>query len=110
MPLHDASVDVVISNCVVSLAADKPAGFAEIVRVLRPEGRIGITDSVAEDHLTAQQRADRGSYVGCIAGALSFAEFRSGLEQVGLVDVSVTPTHAVAEEMHSAIIRARRPG
>ena len=69
----------------------------------------GITDIVAEDHLTEAERAERGSYVGCIAGALSMSQFRDGLEAVGLADVSVTPTHAVAEEMHSAIVRATRP-
>jgi arsenite methyltransferase len=109
IPLPDASVQVVISNCVVNLAADKMAVFTEIARVLRPGGRIGITDIVAEDQLSEAQRAERGSYVGCIAGALSMAEFRAGLESVGLVDVELRPTHAVAEQMHSAIIRARKP-
>ena len=109
IPLRDASVDVVISNCVVNLAADKSAVFAEIARVLRPGGRIGITDIVAEDQLTPAQRAERGDYVGCIAGALSISEFREGLEAVGLTDVAVEPTHAVADEMHSAIIRATKP-
>jgi arsenite methyltransferase len=109
IPLPDASVDVVISNCVVNLAADKHAVFAEVARVLRPGGRIGISDIVAEDHLSAEQRAERGSYVGCIAGALSFSEFREGLQAVGLADVAVEPTHAVADEMHSAIIRATKP-
>ena len=83
IPLPAASVDVVISNCVVNLAADKPAVFREIARVLRPGGRIGISDIVAEDRLTPQQRAERGSYVGCIAGALSFAEFEAGLRASG---------------------------
>jgi ubiquinone/menaquinone biosynthesis C-methylase UbiE len=109
IPLPDASVDVVISNCVVNLAADKAAVFREIARVLRPGGRIGITDIVAEDQLSPEQRAERGSYVGCIAGALSISEFRSGLEEVGLSDVVVEPTHSVAEEMHSAIVRANKP-
>ena len=109
IPLPDASVDVVISNCVVNLAADKSAVFAEVARVLRPGGRIGITDIVAEDQLTNEQRAERGSYVGCIAGALSISEFKAGLEEVGLIDVSVEPTHSVAEEMHSAIVRANKP-
>ncbi len=108
IPLPNASVDVVISNCVVNLAADKSAVFAEVARVLRPGGRLGITDIVAEDHLTSEQRMERGSYVGCIAGALSMAEFRDGLEAVGLVDVEVQPTHLVADEMHSAIIRAAK--
>jgi len=78
LPLPAESIDVVISNCVVNLAADKPSVFREIARVLRPGGRIGISDIVAEDSLTPQQRAERGSYVGCIAGALSFGEFEDG--------------------------------
>jgi SAM-dependent methyltransferase len=110
IPLPAASIDVVISNCVVNLAADKPAVFREIARVLRPGGRVGIVDIVADDGLTPGQRAERGSYVGCIAGALSFAEFDAGLRAVGLEDVSVTPTHAVAEGMHSAIVKASKGG
>ncbi len=108
IPLPASSVDVVISNCVVNLAADKPAVFREIARVLRPGGRIGISDIVAEDALSPDERAERGSYVGCIAGALSFAEYRAGLAAVGLTDVSVTPTHPVADGMHSAIIKAAK--
>jgi SAM-dependent methyltransferase len=108
LPLPAESVDVVISNCVVNLAADKPAVFREIARVLRPGGRIGITDIVAEDRLTAEERAERGSYAGCIAGALSVTEFREGLEAVGLQDVSITPTHAVADGMISAIVKASK--
>ena len=109
IPLPSESVDVVISNCVINLAADKSAVFAEIARVLRPGGRMGITDIVAEDHLTAGQRAERGSYVGCIAGALSFSEFRAGLAAVGLTDISLTRTHAVADGMVSAIVKATKP-
>jgi arsenite methyltransferase len=109
IPLPAESIDVVISNCVINLAADKPAVFAEIARVLRPGGRIGITDIVAEDHLSAEQRAERGSYVGCIAGALSVTDFRRGLEAVGLVDISITPTHTVADGMVSAIVKASKP-
>jgi SAM-dependent methyltransferase len=109
IPLPAESIDVVISNCVVNLAADKPLVFGEIARVLRPGGRIGITDIVADDALTAEQRAERGSYVGCIAGALSFSEFEAGLRAVGLTDVSVVPTHAVADGMHSAIVKASKP-
>jgi arsenite methyltransferase len=108
LPLPANSVDVVISNCVVNLAADKPAVFREIARVLRPGGRIGISDIVAEDALSTQQRAERGSYTGCIAGALSFSEYERGLRDAGLTDISVTPTHAVAEGMHSAIIKATK--
>ena len=109
IPLPASSVDVVISNCVVNLAADKTSVFREIARVLRPGGRIGVTDIVAEDSLTPEQRAERGSYCGCIAGALSFTEFADGLREVGLTDVSVTSTHLVGEGMHGAIIRASKP-
>ena len=109
LPLPADSVDVVISNCVINLAADKPAVFAEIARVLRPGGRIGITDIVGDDSLTPEQRAERGSYVGCIAGALSFGEYRAGLEAAGLTDIRLTATHAVADGMLSAIIKASKP-
>jgi len=109
IPLPAASVDVVISNCVINLAADKPAVFREIARVLRPGGRMGVTDIVAEDRLTAGERAERGSFAGCIAGALSFSEFRAGLEAVGLAEISVTPTHEVADGMVSAIVKATKP-
>jgi SAM-dependent methyltransferase len=109
LPLPAESIDVVISNCVVNLAADKSAVFAEIARVLRPGGRIGITDIVADDDLSPALRAERGSYAGCIAGALSVSEFRTGLEAVGLTDVTVTPTHTVVEGMTSSIIKATKP-
>ena len=109
LPLPDASVDVVISNCVISLAADKPAVFAEIARVLRPGGRIGVSDVVARDDLGPGQRAERGSYAGCIAGALSFGEYEAGLRDVGLSDITVRPTHQVADGLFAAVIRARRP-
>ena len=109
IPLPAESIDVVISNCVVNLAADKRAVFAEIARVLRPGGRIGISDIVAEDDLSPEQRAERGSYAGCIAGALSVSEFRDGLAAVGLTDVSITPSHTVTDGMISAIIKASKP-
>jgi arsenite methyltransferase len=108
LPIDDASVDVVISNCVINLASDKRAVFAEIARVLRPGGRMGVSDIVADDTLAPDQRAERGSYVGCIAGALSFREFRMGLQEAGLTDVELVPTHQVAEGMHSAIVRATK--
>ena len=109
IPLPADSVDVVISNCVINLAADKPAVFREIARVLRPGGRMGVTDIVAEDRLTAAERAERGSYTGCIAGALSFSEFEAGLRAVGMTDVTLTPTHDVADGMVSAIVKATKP-
>jgi arsenite methyltransferase len=109
IPLPGESVDVVISNCVVNLSTDKPAVLAEVARVLKPGGRVGISDVVAEDHLTPADRAARGNYVGCIAGALSFAEYTAGLEAVGLTDITVTPTHEVTDGMHGAIIRATKP-
>ena len=109
IPLPDADIDVVISNCVVNLAADKRAVFAEIARVLRPGGRIGITDIVADDALAPAERAERGSYAGCIAGALSVSEFRESLTDAGMTDVTVTPTHEAAPGMYSAIIRATKP-
>ena len=105
IPLPDSSVDVVISNCVINLSTDKPAVFAEMARVLRPGGRLGISDVVAEDRLSPADRELRGSFVGCIAGALSFSEYRDMLLAGGFEGVSVEPTHQVADGMHSAIVR-----
>jgi SAM-dependent methyltransferase len=109
VPLPDESVDVVISNCVINLSTDKPAVLAEMFRVLAPGGRIGVSDVVAEDHLTPDQRAERGSYVGCIAGALSKSEYLDGLAAVGFTDATVEFTHEAADGMHSAIVRATKP-
>jgi SAM-dependent methyltransferase len=109
IPLPDASVDVVISNCVVNLSPEKDRVFREIARVLRPGGRLGITDVVAEDRLSPAERAERGSLVGCIAGAQSESEYRAGLAAVGLAEVEVELTHAVADGMHGAIVRAVKP-
>ncbi|MDG5801436.1 arsenite methyltransferase [Streptomyces ossamyceticus] len=109
IPLPAGTIDVVISNCVINLSVDKPAVFAETFRVLRAGGRIGVTDVVADDALTPDQRAQRGDYVGCIAGALSFTEYRKGLEGAGFTEVEITPTHPVADGMHSAIVRAVKP-
>jgi arsenite methyltransferase len=106
VPLPAASVDVVISNCVINLSTDKAAVLTEMARVLRPGGRIGITDVVAEDRLTPVERAERGSYVGCIAGALSQGEYHSGLEAAGFTEISVELTHSVADGMHSAVVKA----
>ena len=109
LPLPDGAVDVVISNCVVNLSPDKRAVLAEAFRVLVPGGRLGISDVVAEDHLSPEQRAERGSHVGCIAGALSRAEYLELLAATGFTEAEVTFTHEVADGMHGAIVRARRP-
>jgi SAM-dependent methyltransferase len=109
LPLPDASVDVVISNCVINLSVDKPAVLAEMFRVLVPGGRIGVSDVVAEDHLAPADRAAAGSYVGCIAGALSRREYLDGLAAAGFTDASVTFTTQAAPGMHAAIVRAVKP-
>ena len=109
IPLPAESIDVVISNCVVNLSTDKAAVLTEIARVLRPGGRVGVSDIVAEDHLTPEDRAARGSYVGCIAGALSKSEYLAGLEAAGFVDASVEFTDGMTDGMHSAIVKARKP-
>jgi SAM-dependent methyltransferase len=110
VPLPDAAVDVVISNCVINLSVDKPKVIAEMFRVLSPGGRIGISDVVAEDHLSPAERAERGSYVGCIAGALSRVEYLQQLAAAGFVGGSVRYTAEVADGMHNAIIQAVKPG
>jgi len=105
VPLPAESVDVVISNCVINLSTDKAAVLGETARVLRPGGRLGISDIVAEDHLSPAERAERGSWCGCVAGALSRAEYVAGLEAAGFEEVTVEFTHQVAEGMHGAIVR-----
>ena len=109
VPLPAESVDVVISNCVINLSTDKAKVLTEIARVLRPGGRVGVSDVVAEDQLSSDQRAERGSYVGCIAGALSRSEYSAGLAAAGLAHVSVELTHEVADGMHAAIVKAVKP-
>jgi len=109
VPLPDASVDVVSSNCVVNLSPDKARVFAEIARVLRPGGRLAISDIVADDALTPAERAARGSHESCIAGALSFGEYAAGLAAAGLAGIELVPTHAVEDGIYAAIVRGRRP-
>ena len=106
IPLPANSVDVIISNCVINLSVDRTAVFAESFRVLRPGGRLGVTDILAEDQLTPAERVERGAEAGCIAGAPSFAEYRAGLVEAGFAAISIAPTHRVADGLHSAIIRA----
>ena len=109
IPLPDASVDVVISNCVINLAADKRVVLAEAARVLRPGGRFAVSDVIADDDMDEATRADMQQWTGCIAGALTEAEFRAALAAAGLIDVEIQPTHRVHEHAGSAIIRAFRP-
>jgi arsenite methyltransferase len=109
VPLPAESVDVVISNCVINLSTNKADVLAEMVRVLKPGGHVGVSDVVAEDRLSQEERAQRGSYVGCIAGALSKSEYEAGLAAAGFEDVSVTFTHEVADGMHGAIVKATKP-
>lgn len=109
VPLPDASVDVIISNCVINLSPDKPAVFAEMHRVLRPGGRVGVSDVITDDHLTDAERAERGSYVGCIAGALPITQYQDGLRDAGFTDITITRTNTVGDGVHSAIIKAVKP-
>jgi arsenite methyltransferase len=110
LPFPDAAVDVVISNCVINLSTDKAAVLAEMSRVLVAGGRIGISDVVAEDHLTPADRAAAGSYVGCIAGAMTRTEYLDGLAAAGFTHTSVTFTNEAAPGLHSATIRGVKPG
>lgn len=109
VPLPDGAVDVVISNCVINLSPDKQRVFAEMYRVIRPGGRIGVSDVVTDDALSPGERAARGSHVECIAGALPVSAYRAGLRAVGFVDVEITFTSTVADGVHAAIIRASKP-
>ena len=109
IPLPDGCVDVIISNCVINLSTDRPAVFAESFRVLRPGGRLGITDILAEDRLTPVQRFERGGQAGCIAGAPSVTAYRDCLARAGFTGITITPTHQVGDGVHAAIIRAARP-
>ncbi|HEY4990922.1 MAG TPA: arsenite methyltransferase [Nakamurella sp.] len=109
IPLPEASIDVVISNCVINLSTDKPAVIAEMFRVLTPGGRLGISDVVADDDMSPAERGERGSYVGCIAGALSRSEYLDGLTAAGFTDPEVVFTHEAAPGMHGAIVRAVKP-
>ena len=110
IPLADGSVDVVISNCVINLAADKRVVLAEAARVLRPGGRFAVSDVIADPDMDEATRADMQQWTGCVAGALTEDEFREALAAAGLVDIEIRPTHRVHEHARSAIVRATRPG
>jgi arsenite methyltransferase len=109
IPLPDASVDVVISNCVLNLSADKPQVLREVARVLRPGGRLAISDVIADDDMDEATRADLERWTGCIAGALTRRQFEQALADAGLVEVEIRESHRVHEHAASAIIRARTP-
>jgi arsenite methyltransferase len=109
LPLADESVDVVISNCVINLSGDKPAVIREAARVLRPGGRFAVSDVIADPDMDERTRADMAAWTGCIAGALTEAEFRDALHGAGLEDIEIRPTHQVHEHASAAIIRARKP-
>jgi arsenite methyltransferase len=109
MPLDDASVDVVISNCVINLCGDKPKVIAEAARVLRPGGRFAISDVIADPDMDEATRANMAAWTGCVAGALTETEFRTALEAAGFDEIEIRPTHQVHEYASSAIIRARKP-
>ena len=109
IPLPDASVDVVISNCVINLAADKRLVLAEAARVLRAGGRLAVSDVVADPDMDEATRADMAAWTGCIAGALTVEDYRSALDAAGLTEITITETHRVDAHAASAIIRARKP-
>ena len=108
VPLPDDSVDVIISNCVINLSADKPAVFREAARVLRPGGRFAVTDIVADDDMDEETRRDIAQWTGCIAGALTREDFERQLAAAGFAEIDISKTHRVHEHAGSAIIRARR--
>ncbi|HME04719.1 MAG TPA: arsenite methyltransferase [Solirubrobacteraceae bacterium] len=110
IPLPDGSVDVVISNCVINLSADKPSVLREAARVLRPGGRFAVSDVIADARMDEQAKADMASWTGCIAGALTREEFQRALADAGLVDIEIRESHRVHANAASAIIRARKPG
>ncbi|HEX3239466.1 MAG TPA: arsenite methyltransferase [Solirubrobacterales bacterium] len=110
IPLPTASVDVVISNCVINLSGDKPAVLAEAARVLVPGGRFAVSDVIADEDMDAATRADIAEWTGCIAGALTRAELERALLAAGFEDVEIVETHRVHEKAGSAIVRARKPG
>jgi arsenite methyltransferase len=109
VPLPDDTVDVIISNCVINLSADKPAVFREAARVLKPGGRFAVTDVVADEVMDEDTRKDMEQWTGCIAGALTDADFKRELEAAGFEGVELVETHRVHDQAYSAIVRAQLP-
>jgi arsenite methyltransferase len=109
IPLPDDAVDVVISNCVINLSADKGKVLREVARVLRPGGRFAVSDVIADDNMDADTRSDMEQWTGCVAGALTRGQFEAALSDAGLVDLEIRETHRVHEHASSAIVRARKP-
>ncbi|HLM28141.1 MAG TPA: arsenite methyltransferase [Thermoleophilaceae bacterium] len=109
IPLPDASVDVIVSNCVINLAADKTDVLAEAARVLRPGGRFAVSDVIASLEMDDATRADMEQWTGCVAGALTEEEFEATLRGAGFEDVEIRRTHGVHEHASAAIVRARKP-
>jgi arsenite methyltransferase len=109
LPLADESVEVVISNCVINLSADKPKVIAEAARVLRAGGRLAVSDVIADPEMDEATRTDMAAWTGCVAGALTEAEFRAALQAAGFEQIEIQETHRVHEHAASAIIRARTP-
>jgi arsenite methyltransferase len=108
IPLPDATIDVIISNCVINLSTDKPAVFAEMRRVLRSGGRIGVSDVVVDDDIDPALILEQAARIGCVAGALTFHAYQEQLANAGFVDIAVTSTHEFGDGLHSAIIRATK--
>ncbi len=109
IPLPDGVVDVVISNCVINLSADKGRVLREVARVLKPGGRFAVSDVVADGDMHDATRADMAAWTGCIAGALTREQYQSSLTAAGLIDIEINESHRVHEHATSAIIRARKP-
>ena len=109
IPLPDATVDVVISNCVINLSTDKARVLTEAARVLRPGGRFAVSDVIADPDMDDDTRRDVDQWVGCIAGSLTRDEYADLLTTAGFTDIDIHETHRVHQHAASAIIRARKP-
>jgi len=110
LPVADNSVDVIISNCVINLSADKPQVLREVARVLRPGGRFAVSDVVADPEMDEDIRQDMQQWTGCIAGALTRDEYERDLAAAGFERIEIRETHRVHEHAGSAIVRAVLPG